>query len=184
MKRFLISAGVQLVVLPCFLLGADAERAEAAERVAEFKTAALSREEGAGAQQVQARQLVDLASELRGRRYLFAGERKENYLKAGDAEMMAGDLESAAVGNLDKAAQNWLSLAEASRSVGNEEGRRTALISCEDARGKARDGCKRALEAYERAVQDYGPENGADEKKAAAAAERVAALREQVDARR
>jgi hypothetical protein len=131
-------------------------------KAVEWERAAHHREWASSVQQGQARDLMELAQELRKREYLYDADRRGNMGQAGDLENRAGDLRAGACANLEKAVADWERASAEYKRLQERERYNSALIMTEQVRGRVLVAYRLVAEAYESAADAYG-ENGADD---------------------
>ena len=141
-----------------------------------WHVAASNREATAAAQEAASGQLMEQASVLRVREYLYDSERRANFENAGDAEMRAGDLLVAAASSYEAAAVNWEQAASEYTEAGQKESADDATKQAAAAVVGAEAAKMAAGRCYMLAAEAFSDDNANNADKAKAVAERLGSV--------
>ncbi len=142
-----------------------------------WERSAISRNDNAIALEEEVVALLESAVGYRNREYLYDAERRANLKRAGEAELRAGELGTAAAIHYEKATDNWLHAAEVYGTLQNGEQQENAETMAASARQSARRALTQAIGCFESAEEAFGEPNGADERQERAANEKAKAVR-------
>ena len=172
-----------LAVMPMSVaFGAEAETVDRTQPE-EWERAAVNRNWAAVTQFNQAKRLIALAQELRSQDHKDEAERRRNMKAAGASERQAGDLFGKAVGNFEKAADNWGKVARLYARAKDALKQTDALEMKTLAIQKSVEACGAAASAYEMAADSYGERGANDPDTVAAVSEQAAVWREKLASR-
>jgi hypothetical protein len=129
-----------------------------------WERSAESRNENAAALETEAAALLESATELRGRDYLYEAERRSNLERAGDAELRTGELEVAAAIHCEKAAENWKQAEGVYAALGETEKQGNAAAMATAALDAAKLALTQAIGCFESATDAFSESNAASEK--------------------
>ncbi len=134
---------------------------------------AISRNDNAIALEDEAAALLASATGYREREYLYDAERRANLKRAGETELRAGELGTAAAIHYEKAADNWSHAADVYGTLQDADQQENAETMVTSARESARLALTQAIGCFESAEEAFGELNAADEQQEQAANEKA-----------